>query len=674
MTEISIDQTGIQRALPEDGAIAEIRSLIFSILISALAIAALSVVAGALLYRGNETLVLGEARERRVFILAVAALLPICLASLRMADKWAAKKNKSTLFVALIAIGLWMLFCVACIPALFDMASLVTGGSLMKTITSSPFPIACFAASIAILAVPTLRFVSSGADPSGVAGNVVYGSLLAVLSILIVSHCIYGIAGVGEEYRWYVDFDAVLYSVSQVAAGRTLLADLPTQYGLYAEFIGPLVRVFGFSIFGITALFAAMSAASYLAVARVFFALTKSVLPRVLWAIGAGILVNFLWQYFTPSFSYDPYYQYFPLRLFFPSVSLLIFNAIINKECQVAHVVAFSAFLMVGVIWNLDSGIPAFGAFLAYLVLSAFFCKDDRRSILRMLSVTIVAAVATLGFFALYMTWKAGESIPWAEWFRYQRIFYVSGAYSILLPLHPHPWMAVIALYVLGILGFMRSASQEAPDRFWSVMLYLSIMGLGLFPYYQHRAHDAVFLAVCWPAYFMAFALTDRLRNFVVERGLPRTLLLTPLPALLMGAVASGFFLYHMPVMVSTSINDWRAALDKKDTPMLESVRFMRAQTQSSHSQSVAILAPNQGLYFAELGLPSAIKGPGIAESFLPEDKTALVDDIQSAKPTNLFIRSENGGIPSGYTGVTKGYRLVGQDANGMLYYRAIGG
>jgi hypothetical protein len=61
---------------------------------------------------------------------------------------------------------------------------------------------------------------------------------------------------------WNVHFDAVIYTVSQVVMGKTLLADLPSQYGLFPEFIAPLFRLIELSTLSFTAVCAAMQVAS----------------------------------------------------------------------------------------------------------------------------------------------------------------------------------------------------------------------------------------------------------------------------------------------------------------------------------------------------------------------------------------------------------------------------
>ena len=68
------------------------------------------------------------------------------------------------------------------------------------------------------------------------------------------------------EWRWNAHADAVFYPISQVMAGKTLLVDLLSQYGLYPELLAPVCKVIGFSIFNFIALFAVLQVFSLAAV------------------------------------------------------------------------------------------------------------------------------------------------------------------------------------------------------------------------------------------------------------------------------------------------------------------------------------------------------------------------------------------------------------------------
>ena len=51
--------------------------------------------------------------------------------------------------------------------------------------------------------------------------------------------------------RWNIHADAVLYAISQVLRGKTLLIDLPSQYGLYPELIRPIFSLINPSVFNL---------------------------------------------------------------------------------------------------------------------------------------------------------------------------------------------------------------------------------------------------------------------------------------------------------------------------------------------------------------------------------------------------------------------------------------
>lgn len=636
-------------------------SLSTSLLVLAFVLTAVFVAAIGLKQYTSETVAAAGDRERHAYLLWLVAVVPATYLTARLVHHASRASD-------VICLLLWLTFCAASWPALRDIGTLVLTTMRLTSVTVSTYLVVWIGAAFLFhIAAMLFRW-----QTSELVEKIIWVAMITVGVVVIVSSGVSGIAAVDERYRWSANFEPVLYSISQVAGGRTLLADLPTQYGLYAEFLGPIFKLFGFSVFGITAIFAGMSAISFLCLAYVFRKVSRTTSSRIFWALGTVLLVNFIWQYWNSDVPFEPYYQYFPIRLFFPAVGVLLFYQFVAMDGKPLHAALIGAFLMCGVIWNLDAGIPAIGAFGAYFVLSALTSRAEvrKRHAASAVCLGIGAAVA-IGLFATYMTLKAGRSIPWGEWLHYQRIFYITGAYGILLPKQPHPWMVALALYVIGVFGFFRLSSKRDPsDVFWPVMLYLSILGLGLFSYYQHRAHDMVLLAAAWPAFFMAFALVDRLSE-VVERGeAPRIALIAAFPAKIVGAVVVGFFIYHLPMMIEASKLNWIAAMSTTDSAIQQNLRFIREKLAASGSNSLVIVAPNQAVYFAELGLPSTALGAGQGESFLPEDQQDFANRSLTSGAENIFIRSENGEVPALFNRVVEDYTLLDRNQNGMLYFR----
>ena len=647
----------------------QVNQFCFTLLLAISVIALLSSLSSVILINANMTFF---ARERYVYMGCILILLPLCFVCMRISTYVFDRRHKNDLLAISIIpclLSFWLIFWLAAIPAIAGFWLLVLYGQpiLYASFKHPLFTLCLFVCMSFIGCLIVLRNAIHKIHIEPGRGQYFFWCIaLVLLTLLVGSQNVSGLAAIQlEAPRWDSNFEPVLYPISQVVAGKTLLVDLPAQYGLYAELLAPIYKLFGFSIAGITFLFALMEAVSYLSLLVVFLKLTKLLIFRLFWALSAAVLFGFAFQNYPSYMYFDPYYQYYPIRLFFPAVSVFLFWNFISVQPRIRSVILFTIFLTCGVIWNLDSGIPALGSFFVYLMLSAFFTRAaERRWWIKAFMLTVLGMTITLALFATYMTLKAGVSVPWSEWLRYQRIFYMLGYGAIPLPLSPHPWMAVVAIYVMGILGYMHFAHKQSADNFWKLMLYLSVMGLGLFAYYQHRSHDAVFLAAFWPALFMGYVCSERFLGYIMKTRLPTSWLLMIVPSFILGAVFSGFFIYKVPTMLGQAKYNWAMAFSNKKTPIIENIVFMRAKLPAQDRDSVELITWLQAIYFSELGIPSVVKGPGTGGAMPGEDQAALIVRLRAAKPRIIFL--QKGFMPLVEEAVKNDYKVIDENKNQM--------
>lgn len=647
------------------------------------ALSILLVICSLILFISLECLALHNSRlpyfteTRYIYMSCLVIVLPLCFGCIQLStcllDKSYKNKINTSVFLTGILV-LWLIFWLCAIPALHGFWPLILFG---KPVLYAPFKhpgsmllilvFTVFAICLATLPI-LLRQVTAKFNQDR---PVLWMIFVVLLSLLVGSQNVSGLAAVQiEAPRWDANFEPVLYPLSQVLAGKTLLVDLPAQYGLYAELIAPLFKIIGFSITKITVFFGLLEAISYLALAVLFLKLTESTLFRLFWLVSSAVLFGLAYQNYSDHLYFEPYFQYFPIRLFFPAISVFFFWRFMLIEPRIRNVVIFSMLLTGGVIWNLDSGVPALGSFLVYLVFSVFFTKKpDRRRWLKVFGLAVLSMALTFTLFAIYMRIKSGVAIPWNEWLHYQRVFYISGYGAIPLPLAPHPWMVVIVLYIIGISGYMRSAFLVGnPENFWKLMLYLGVMGLGLFAYYQHHSDNAVLVAACWPALFMGYACSERFLKCSVTHDCLKLGLLAILPCFLLGIAFCGFFIYKIPTMVSQAHYNWKMAFHPARTPVAQNIAFMRARISAEDRHSIELVTWLQALYFAELNIPSAIKGAGTGGAMPGEDQAALVRRIEAAKPRIIFL--QQGFMPLVEENLKKSYHLVDKNPNNLLEFR----
>ena len=189
--------------------------------------------------------------------------------------------------------------------------------------------------------------------------------------------------------------EPVLYSVSQVVAGKTLLSDLPAQYGLYAELLRPVFTLTGLSVLKFTLLLTTLQAVSSLMLATTAAALVQSKLLKSLLVLTFCWILGSTWMcgYASP-LGYE-YFQVWPIRFAFPAISVWLFVRARRRDFPTTMLVLAGALAGLGLVWNLDSGVPVAGALIASMLVRVIFAsKDCWRRELKRLAIALVVPVS----------------------------------------------------------------------------------------------------------------------------------------------------------------------------------------------------------------------------------------------------------------------------------------
>ena len=454
--------------------------------------------------------------------------------------------------------------------------------------------------------------------------------------------------------------DAMLYSITQVAYGKTLLADLPAQYGLYAELLKPAFFS-GCTILRFTSLMALFQFVAWLSLLYASKTLIRSNLLFLLAGMALSILIGEMWLNGI-GFS-EPYYQYWPLRLLFPAIAIVIFERCLrsdNRQRRTLGLLAATA--AVGCIWNLDTGVPVFGAMFAYL-LSRVILPPKTTSRRREVSLMLFAAgivISVVALFFVYLRLKAGRPLDWAQLIEYQKIFYTAGINLLPMPISFHPWIIVCGVYLAGLVTYIADLQRREVAGFSSMLFFLSILGIGLFAYYQGRSHEYVFAIVVWPSVLISFALLDRIRRACAAKLLPKRCVLVVAPVVLLATLLAGSSLMLLPDIIRSFGRNWAVTTDRAFNKTKDAVSFIKRNTRQG--ERVFILSYQQATYFGEARLLSAIDGPGWVEMLLRADRERFKSAILNARDVPVFVDLDlagSGHIDAPWTWVLGKYALV---------------
>lgn len=331
---------------------------------------------------------------------------------------------------------------------------------------------------------------------SALAGSLVAATLLSIV--------LTGFLRSNDPYVVHSHFNAVYYSMVQIYEGRILLVDFFNQYGLYPYFLLPLFRLIGLSVEKFSLVMGLLAAINF---GCIYLVLRNVCCNRAVALLGflACANVNYfamkqlLWREHVLELL-DPYFQYWPIRSLFPTMMLLWVARPVRR--QWLGTLLFSA----GCFGNLDSGLPAWGTWLATLGYAEFLRPIPRRESLRNALLQGFKGVACLVVVAGLL--HSRLSLPGLV--HIHKVFYGIG--YLMLPMQPvHAWNVVALLYLAGLAYAFQAARERRDELRPKVVFALSILGMGLFSYFQGRSHDWVLFLASWPATMLATVFLDEL-------------------------------------------------------------------------------------------------------------------------------------------------------------------
>jgi len=203
-------------------------------------------------------------------------------------------------------------------------------------------------------------------------------------------------------------------------------------------------------------------------------------------------------------------------------------------------------------------------------------------------------------------------------------------------PLSLSPWMVVIAVYLFGmVFSQFYWHKQGISSLFLDLLLYLSILGVGVFAYYTGRSHIDNLLVVMWPAIVVSALLVDRL-FYLVRKGLiSKILLILTVPFWVLVLAASVNALSVTPKLVKNAHLFFTYFSVPKDKQVASEIAFIKKEKQ--HNSECVILSQRQGIYYLEADLASPVTGPGLVETLLLSDRDHLVQQILTHPSQCLF-------------------------------------
>lgn len=580
-----------------------------------------------------KSFVLPKPKEQFVFVLLAGAapilVYAVAFSPFRHTPSGAAEKFQPILAVGLLFAPLLFSDFVTAVIGEYDKPRLHGGLALIG------------AAVVAALMSHEFLSLSQGRVRSlqvKISAPILWGFFLSAVALQLASWRLVSITSVTRDGYWSTHADPIFYALSQVVAGKTLMVDLPSQYGLFPEIIGPLFKLIGLSVLKLSVFFAVLQA---LSLAALYSVLSRNIKIKPLLIVTGLALVLLTFETTLHIAGIDErYYQYWPTRFFWPAISLFAFQWFLAKR-NLTRTCIVSLIGAIGLLWNLDSGLFITVVFAAYLVGRLVTALVNMKSwrvagppadawrptkYIVAIGLHVSVTVAVIVTFLMAMSWKAGEPLNWFWLLAYQKIFYSLGLMMLPLPNHPDPWMSILGVYLIGLISALvawRARHQRAKD---DMLFYLSMLGLGLFVYYEGRSHVLNLITVCWPAAVLIAIFADQSLRSIRAGLIPKRQICIPIASLSFLLLACCVFLMKIPSFLVEASREYKSRGVIEEPFVANEIDFIKAH--SIESRKCLIVSQRQGIYHAETGLASPVEGPGLVEILLKSDEQKFVSDF----------------------------------------------
>jgi hypothetical protein len=326
--------------------------------------------------------------------------------------------------------------------------------------------------------------------------------------ILIISIYLSIFLIINEFHRYNqnaLNFQVLINPIVQVYLGKSSFLHFHAQYGHYGEFIGLILKPFYLSVFKITIIFSLLFFISL--ICNGYF-LCKIIKHKSLILIGFVFYI-YIHLFASSIWPAELYYQYFPLRIIFPSLTILFSYLYFIKPSSTKLYLIY-LILSLGFYWNIDVGLICFLSFLFTNLIVNFYNnlnkKNFLRSIFKEIYVALIIFILTSLFIYMYIGLTYGNFPTFDFLMPAQKNFLRDVTKLQISGL----WILMIFIYIFSLF-YSLNEFKEKQNPIDKMILFLSILGIGLFSYHANQHYSQVLALVSYPSIFLIIIFLDKL-------------------------------------------------------------------------------------------------------------------------------------------------------------------
>tara|TARA_A100001011_G_C14284501_1_gene833047 strand:- start:88 stop:2154 length:2067 start_codon:yes stop_codon:yes gene_type:complete len=302
-----------------------------------------------------------------------------------------------------------------------------------------------------------------------------------------------------------LNFQIVINPIIQVYLGKSSFLDFPSMYGHYGELIGLILKPFELSILNITII---ISLIFFINLISIGYFLSKVIRSKLLLPTGF-IFYIYLHIFSSSIWPAELYLQYIPLRTFIPSLAIL-FSFLYFKNPSKEKLYFIYILLSFGIYWNADTGLICFFGFFITRLLMNFYNNFIKNFYLKKIFKELFLALSIFSTMSLII-------------FIYIKLIYGHfPSFDFLMPAHGSYlrdisklqlsglWVLTIFVYIFSLFYSLSEIKKNQKPIDKSI-LFLSLIGIGLFSYHANQHYSQVLANVFYPFVLLIIIFLDKL-------------------------------------------------------------------------------------------------------------------------------------------------------------------
>lgn len=468
-----------------------------------------------------------------------------------------------------------------------------------------------------------------------------YIDIVSIILILFVS-VLFVFSKYTISENWIaLDFNYVFLPVSAAFQGKQVLVDILSQYGLFPHLLEPIYSVIGLSVLKFSLTLAILIAISLYSIHKFLNEIVQEKFLALLGFISIVYISILHWRIpMSPPELIYFFYQYHPIRFLFPTISIYLTWKYFNGSKN--NLFYYSLFFLysIGILWNTDSGVVVFLSWILVLIYNEFYqvnFKTALINILKHIAVGIAILATTVLLYALCMKLRYGTLPKFSQFLFYQSLYYKYGYYMLPMKI-VHAWNLLILTYIIGFSQAIKALIDNKNTPKATMVAFLSILGVGVFNYYQGRSADGIILIVSYPALVLLSIFADDILSKIKNNRSCLVYNSMFIGILFVFAISIFNILMSIPFLTNNLKLRMQTMVAQKPTQITRSIDFIKENTH--RNDNILILSQNDGLYY--LGIDSYYTPRIMHFRDLQKDYSVVFDWLENESIDNKIFLDQN--------------------------------